>query len=90
VESLEGLLEQPGFLEANLRKPNEPQTRIPRTVFNRAKVLAAAPEHLKAVYEDLFRRIDTIELTLNYYELFTGKRKLPPRENLLNKFTEQE
>ena len=90
VESLEGLLEQPGFLEANLRKPNEPQTRIPRTVFNRTKVLEAAPEHLKSVYEDLFRRIDTIELTLNYYELFTGKRKLPPRENLLNKFTEQE
>ena len=88
VESLEGLLEQPGFLEASLRKPNEPQTRIPRTVFNRAKVLEAAPDYLKPIYEDLFRRIDTLELTLNYYELFTGKRKLPPREILLNKFTE--
>ena len=90
VESLEGLLEQPGFLEASLRKPNEPQTRIPRTVFNRGRALEMAPDYLKPVYEDLFKRIDILELTLNYYELFTGKRKLPPRENLLNKFTEDE
>ena len=90
VESLEGLMEQPGFLEANLRKPNEPLTRIPRTVFNRQKVLESAPPHLVEVYQELFRQIDTTELTLNYYELFTGKRMLPPRDGLLKKFTEQE
>lgn len=90
VESLEGLLEQPGFLEANLRRPSDPQTRIPRTVFNRAKVLESAPPHLIQIYEELFRQIDTIELTLNYYELFTGKRKLPPRESLLSRFAEEE
>ena len=90
VESLEGLLEQPGFLEANLRRPSDPQTRIPRTVFNRAKVLQTAPAHLIQIYEELFRQIDTIELTLNYYELFTGKRKLPPRDNLIKRFSEEE
>ena len=29
-------------------------------------------------------------MTLNYYELFTGKRKLPPRESLLSRFAEEE
>lgn len=45
---------------------------------------------MKWIYEDLFREIDTIELTLNYYEISTGKRKLPPREKLLERFTENE
>ena len=90
VESLEGLLEQPGFLEANLHKTTEPQIRIPRTVFNRTQALASAPPHLKDIYESLFQQIDTIELTLNYYELFTGKRKLPPRESLLKRFSSEE
>ena len=31
-----------------------------------------------------------MELTLNYYEIFCGKRKLPPREKLLEKFSEEE
>ena len=90
VESLEGLMEQPGFLEVNIRKPNEPQLRIPRTVFNRAQVLKSAPEHMVELYQELFQTIDTIELTLNYYELFTGKRKLPPRASLINRFSEEE
>ena len=45
---------------------------------------------MKWIYEDLFREIDTIELILNYYEVSTGKRKLPPREKLLERFTEDE
>ena len=90
VESLEGLIETPGFTEISMRSLREPQTRIPRTVFNRQQALERAPEHLKQVYEDLFTQIDTIELTLNYYELFSGKRKLPPREKLMARFTEDE
>jgi len=45
---------------------------------------------LKEIYKGLFRDIDTIELTLNFYELFCGKRSLPPREKLLNRFSEEE
>ena len=59
-------------------------------MFDRAKALADAPEYLAAAYKDLFRQIDTVELTLNYYELFCGRRKLPPRAKLIDSFTEDE
>jgi hypothetical protein len=45
---------------------------------------------LVGAYEELFRQIDEIELELNYYELFCGRRKLPPRESLISKFTDEE
>lgn len=90
VESLEALMETPGFSETSFKTLRAPGTRIPRQVFSREKALVNAPDYLKPYYEDLFRQIDTIELILNFYELFTGKRKLPPRERLLAKFTEEE
>ena len=90
VESLEALLEQPGFGETSFQSLNAPSTKPARVVFDRAKALADAPEYLAAAYKDLFRQIDTVELTLNYYELFCGRRKLPPREKLINSFTEEE
>ena len=90
VESLEALAESPGFSETSLRSLREPPARIQRTVFNRQTALEQAPEHLKQVFSDLFRQIDEIELELNYYELWVGKRKLPPREKLEQTFTEEE
>lgn len=90
IESLEGLIETPGFAEVSLHSLREPQVRIPRVVFDRKAALASAPDYLRPVYEDLFNQIDTIELILNYYELFCGKRKLPPREKLLARFTEEQ
>lgn len=90
VESLEALAETPGFQESSLRPLTEPPTRIQRTTFNRQAALDDAPEHLKTVYNDLFRQIDELELELNYYELWVGKRKLPPRAKLEAAFTEEE
>lgn len=90
VESLEALAETPGFQEATLRPLTEPPTRIQRTTFNRQDVLRDAPDHLKSVYNDLFRQIDELELELNYYELWAGRRKLPPRAKLEAAFTEEE
>jgi hypothetical protein len=90
VESLEALLEQPGFGETSFQSLNAPSTKPARVVFDRAKALADAPEYLAAAYKDLFRQIDTVELTLNYYELFCGRRKLPPRAKLIDSFTEDE
>lgn len=40
--------------------------------------------------ERLWRQIDELDLTLNYYELLTGKRKNPPRDTLLAVFTPEE
>ena len=90
VESLEALAEAPGFSETSLRPLNEPPTRIQRVVFDRQLALQQAPPYLQQVYTDLFRQIDEIELELNYYELWVGKRKLPPREKLEQSFTEEE
>lgn len=90
VESLDALLEVPGFTETSLKTLRAPATRIPRQVFSREKALACAPEYLKPYYENLFRNIDEIELTLNFYELFCGKRKLPPREKLMKQFSDDE
>lgn len=90
VESLEGLAETPGFQETQVRPLSEPPIRIQRTVFDRRRALNEAPEHLKQTFEDLFRQIDEIELELNYYELWAGRRKLPPREKLEQSFTEEE
>lgn len=82
VESLDALAETPGFSETSLRSLHEPPARIQRTTFSRSRALEEAPPHLKQVFIDLFRQIDEIELELNYYELWVGKRKLPPREKL--------
>ena len=90
VESLEALAETPGFQETSVRPLSEPPIRIARTVFSRQAALQQAPDHLKPVFEDLFRQIDELELELNYYELWSGKRKLPPREKLEQNFTEEE
>lgn len=90
TESLEALAETPGFQETSVRSLSEPPIRIQRTVFSRSRALECAPPHLKQVFIDLFRQIDEIELELNYYELWTGRRKLPPREKLEQTFTEEE
>lgn len=68
TESLDALMESPTFSEASLRRPTEARTRIAREVFDRKKTLSECPAYLVPVFEDLFKRIDTIELMLNYYE----------------------
>ena len=88
TESLDALLESPTFSEASLRRPTEARTRVAREVFDRKKTLKECPAHLVPVFEDLFDRIDYIELQLNFYEFAHGKRKEPPRESLQKRFTE--
>ena len=90
TESLDALMESPTFSEASLRRPTEARTRIAREVFDRKKTLNECPTHLISVFEDLFKRIDTIELMLNYYEFSHGRRKEPPRAALLKRFTQEE
>ena len=90
TESLDALMESPTFSEASLRRPTEARTRIAREVFDRKRTLNECPSHLVPVFEDLFRRIDYIELMLNFYEFAHGKRKEPPRENLQKRFTQED
>jgi hypothetical protein len=90
AESLEGLLEQPGFNEASLQSIGSVATKITREVFSREKALNECPDYLRPVFTDLFRQIDELDLKINYYDLAHGRRKNPPREQLLAKFTPEE
>ena len=83
-------MESPTFSEASFRRPTEARTRVAREVFDRKKTLRECPAYLVPVFEDLFNRIDYIELTINFYEFAHGRRKEPPREALLKRFSESE
>ena len=90
TESLDALIESPTFSEASLRRPTEARTRIAREVFDRKRTLNECPSHLVPVFEDLFRRIDYIELHINFYEFAHGRRTEPPRAALLKRFAQNE
>ena len=82
-------MEMPGFQESKLKKLGSTHYRTPRVVFNRDEAMRHATPELKMVLEDLFQQIDYIELVINYYDLQSGKRKNPPRESLLARFSEE-
>lgn len=90
VESLDGLMEQPTFNEATLRTVDAIPLKVKREVFSRKEALEKCPEYLRETFVKLFRNIDEIDLAINYYELAHGRRKNPPRPELLNLFTEEE
>lgn len=90
-ESLEALLENPGFNDASLQQLNEvPPTKVGRQVFSRSEARKNAPAFLLKVFENLWAQIDELDLLLNYYDLKSGKRINPPRDELLKKFTTEE
>ena len=90
TESLDAMMESPTFNEASLRRPTEARTRIAREVFDRDEALAQCPSHMRPVFEELFTRIDRLEMQIHFYEFAHGKRKEEPRASLLRKFTEEE
>lgn len=90
TDSLDALMESPTFNEASLRRPTEARVRTTREVFDRQKTLQECPHYLIPVFKDLFKRIDMIELMLNFYEFAHGRRKEPPREQLQKRFAEEE
>lgn len=89
-ESLEALLESPTFSEQIFRKPSDPIIRIPKLKLDRAQIRANAPASLLSEFEDLWRRIDTLELLCAYYDLSHGRRKAEIRNSLRSRFTESE
>ena len=89
-ESLDGLMEQPTFNEASLNSINGPRLKVARENFDRKKALKTCPPSLVPIFEDLFLQIDRLDLMLNYWDLAHGKRKNPPREELLIHFSEEE
>ncbi len=84
------MMELPTFNEGLIMRPTQARPKIVQEKFDRKLALEQAPEDLVPVFRDLFRRIDTLDLTLNYYDLRTGKRKKEPRKELLSQFSEEE
>lgn len=89
-QSLDELLETPTFNEQVIAQPTEARTKIPRIVFSREEALKNAPPHIAETLQNLFEQIDRLDLLLNYYDLKHGKRKNPPRDTLLERFSEEE
>ena len=90
TESLDAMMESPTFNEASLRRPTEARTKIAREVFDRNEALAQCPSHMKPIFEELFARIDKLELSIHWYEFDHGKRKEEPRSALQKRFTPEE
>ena len=89
-ESLEGLLETPGFSENSLLPLSEPRTLVRRKVFNREEALSKAPSHLLPQLTELFHSIDLLDLTLTYYRLLHSSQTSDPRPDLLARLTPDE
>lgn len=90
TESLDAMMESPTFNEASLRRPTEARTKIAREVFDRQKALGECPAHMRPVFEELFERIDKLEMSIHFYEFAHGKRKEPPRTSLTKRFSEED
>ena len=90
TESLDAMMESPTFNEASLRRPTEARTRVAREIFDRQKALNECPEHMRAVFEELFDRIDKLEMAIHFYEFAHGKRKEEPRAALTKRFSEED
>ena len=91
VESLDELTESPTFNENTLFSLNSKlPSKKTREVFSRTNVRSSAPASLLPIFEALWRQIDEIELTLNFYELEHGKRTKDPRKELLDVFSEED
>lgn len=89
-ESLDALIEEPTFNENTILRPTAARAKYPKETFSRETALSNCPPELIKDFEQLFREIDETELVLNFYDLAHEKRKNPPREQLLSKFTEKE
>ena len=90
VESLDALFESPTFDENQIHQLGEVRTKIPRTVFSRDEARRNINPSILPELESLFRQIDETDLIINFYDLAHNKRKNPPREEHISRFTEAE
>lgn len=91
AESLDAVLENPALSNIQLYSLNDAVVlKKGRDVFSRKEAREKAPPHLLRTLEELWKNIDETELEINFYEERTGKRKNPPRKELLDRFEEDE
>mgnify|MGYP003310524814 CR=1 FL=1 len=90
VESLDALIETPGFTETQILAPGMPPTKKVRQVFSREEARKSAPPDILSSLESLWRQIDQLELTISFYDLHHQRRTAPIRQPLLDRFTQSE
>jgi hypothetical protein len=90
VDSLDAILESPTVHESQFKELGANSYKSKKITFSREEALQQAPPHILEVLKGLWRQIDEIDLTINYYDLAHNKRKNPPRPELLNQFTPSE
>ena len=71
-ESLDALIEQPTFNEAQLLQGAPYKT--PKVVFSRKEMRDTAPPHLLDRFEQLWAQIDELDLLTSFYDLEHGRR----------------
>lgn len=84
-ESLDALIEAPTFNEGVILRPSDAKPKNTKEIFSREDALRQCSQNLRETFEKLFGDIDEIDLTLNFYDLEHGRRKKPPREELLER-----
>ena len=86
--SLEQLIEVPSFNQNILSPFYASITQKPKKEkFSRAEARRNAPPELLNSLEELWHQIDLTELTLNFYDINSGKREKDPRTALINALT---
>ena len=89
-ESLDALLETPTFNEDCIMKPYQAHYKNTKEIFSRTAALNTAPQSIKEIFLNLFKRIDETELEINLYEVRIGKRDKPPRKELYKYLSEED
>lgn len=91
TDSLDEVLENPAYSNVQFHPLTEAvPLKKTRETFNREEVRATMPDYLRDSFEDLWHHIDVNDLLINFYELGVGKREKPPRQELLDRFSEEE
>lgn len=77
-----------GSITEHILNPNNTEyITHQQPAFSRSRPI---PPHLKSTFEELWRKIDETDLLICFYELNTGRRTKPPRDELVNRFKPEE
>lgn len=90
IESLDELMESPTFSENSIYDLYSTLPKKNREVFSREEIRKKASSLQLEPFETLWKEIDQTELITNFFEIEKGKREKPPRNELLQRFSEQE
>lgn len=90
-ESLDTLRENPAFNEEGICSVHDTAAKkVRKKTLDREEVRQAAPAEIRPIFEDLWRRIDRLDLEISEARFLKGKSEKPPRDSLLGRFSEEE